>query len=198
MQLTCQAMLPGRPPSAAGEPAQAAGSVLATLHGARVPDLRAFTHADQLRAAVGSAGSVTAVVPELEPRLKTLLRTLELTIPAESPLVPAHGDYHANQLLEIDGALALIDFDEMCAAAASLDLSSYAAHLVNGGEGDISAASAALEGLVSGYGLRPHALAWYLSTSILRRSPFPFRFMEPNWPLRIERMVADAEEALHL
>ncbi|MDX6573513.1 MAG: hypothetical protein QOC86_2669, partial [Gaiellales bacterium] len=161
-------------------------------------DLRAFTHADQLRAALGSAGSVTAVVPELEPRLKALLRTLELTIPEQSSLVPAHGDYHANQLLEIDGDLALIDFDEMCAAAAALDLSSYAAHLVNGGEGDVTSASAALEGLVAGYGVRPHALAWYLSTSILRRSPFPFRFMEPNWPLRIERMVADAEEALHL
>jgi ATP-binding cassette, subfamily B, bacterial len=198
MHLTCQSMLPGRPPSSAGDPAQAAGAALATLHRARIPDLRAFTHADQLRAAVGSVGSVTAVAPELEPRLKGLLRTLELTIPVESPLVPAHGDYHANQLLEIDGALALIDFDEMCTAAASLDLSSYAAHLVNGGEGDIAAASGALEGLVSGYGLRPHALAWYLSTSILRRSPFPFRYMEPNWPQRIERMVADAEEALHL
>jgi Ser/Thr protein kinase RdoA (MazF antagonist) len=198
MQLTSQAMLPGRPPSSAGDPAQAAGAVLATLHRARLSDLRAFTHADQFRAALGSVGSVIAVVPELEPRLKALLRTLELTIPEQSSLVPAHGDYHANQLLEIDGGLALIDFDEMCAAAAALDLSSYAAHLVNGGEGDVTAASAALEGLVAGYGLRPHALAWYLSTSILRRSPFPFRFMEPNWPLRIERMVADAEEALHL
>ena len=29
-------------------------------------------------------------------------------------------------------ALAVIDFDEMCAAAAALDLSSYVAHLVNG------------------------------------------------------------------
>ena len=92
----------------------------------------------------------------------------------------------------------VIDFDEMCAAAAALDLASYAAHHVNGGEGDMTAASAALAGLVAGYGVRPHALAWYLSTSILRRSPFPFRFMEPNWPLRIERMVTDAEEALHL
>jgi hypothetical protein len=198
MHLTSQALLPGRPPSSASDPAKAAGAVLATLHRARLSDLRAFTHADQLRAALGSAGSVSAVVPELEPRLKALLRTLELTMPEQSSLVPAHGDYHANQLLEIDGALAVIDFDEMCAAAAALDLSSYAAHLVNGGEGDVTAASAALEGLVAGYGLRPHALAWYLSTSILRRSPFPFRFMEPNWPLRIERMLADAEEALHL
>jgi hypothetical protein len=198
LHLTCQAMLPGRPPSAAGDPAQAAGAVLAGLHRSRLPDLRPFTHADQLRAAAGSVGSVTAVVPELEQRLTGLLRMLELTIPDQSSLLPAHGDYHSNQLLEIDGALAVIDFDEMCAAAAALDLASYAAHRVNGGEGDMTAASAALAGLVAGYGVRPHALAWYLSTSILRRAPFPFRFMEPNWPLRIERMVTDAEEALHL
>jgi hypothetical protein len=137
-------------------------------------------------------------VPELEQRLTGLLRMLELTIPDQSSLVTAHGDYHANQLLEIDGSLAMIDFDEMCSAAVALDLSSYAAHHVNGGEGDLTAASGALEGLVAGYGVRPHALAWYLSTSILRRSPFPFRLMEPHWPQRIERMVVAAEEALHL
>jgi ABC-type transport system involved in cytochrome bd biosynthesis fused ATPase/permease subunit len=198
LHLTCQAMLPGRPPTAAGDPAPAAGEVLARLHRSRLPGLRPFTHADQLRAAAGSAGSVAAVVPELEQRLTALLRMLELTIPDQSSLLPAHGDYHSNQLLEIDGTLAVIDFDEMCVAAAALDLASYAAHSVNGGEGDMTAASAALAGLVAGYGVRPHALAWYLSTSILRRAPFPFRFMEPNWPLRIERMVTDAEEALHL
>ncbi|MDX6618017.1 MAG: ATP-binding cassette, subfamily bacterial, partial [Gaiellales bacterium] len=198
LRMTCQAMLPGMPPSAGPNRAQAAGAALATLHRATLPGLRSFTHADQLRAAAGSAGSVTAVVPELEQRLTGLLRMLELTIPDQSSLVTAHGDYHANQLLEIDGSLAMIDFDEMCSAAVALDLSSYAAHHVNGGEGDLTAASGALEGLVAGYGVRPHALAWYLSTSILRRSPFPFRLMEPHWPQRIERMVVAAEEALHL
>jgi Ser/Thr protein kinase RdoA (MazF antagonist) len=198
LRMTCQAMLPGMPPIAGPNRAQAAGAALATLHRATLPGLRSFTHADQLRAAAGSAGSVTAVVPELEQRLTGLLRMLELTIPDQSSLVTAHGDYHANQLLEIDGSLAMIDFDEMCSAAVALDLSSYAAHHVNGGEGDLTAASGALEGLVAGYGVRPHALAWYLSTSILRRSPFPFRLMEPHWPQRIERMVVAAEEALHL
>jgi energy-coupling factor transporter ATP-binding protein EcfA2 len=198
LHLTCQALLPGQPPARGADPARAAGAVLALLHRERVPGLRLFTHSDQLRAARGSAGSVTAVVPELEPRLRGLLRTLELTIPEQSSLVPAHGDYHSNQLLEIDGEFAVIDFDEMCSASSALDLSSYVAHHVNGGMGDLTAASVALEGLVAGYGLRPHALAWYLSTSILRRSPFPFRLMEPNWALRIERMVAAAEEALHL
>ena len=92
----------------------------------------------------------------------------------------------------------MIDFDEMCAAPAALDFSSYVAHLVNGDLDDLDAAARALGGLVEGYGSRPRGASWYVATSILRRSPFPFRFMQPQWPSSIERMVAAAEEALHV
>ena len=197
LHLTCQALLRGEPPDG-GDPSEAAGAALTRVHRARVDGLRRFSHVDQLKAAAGSIGSVIAVAPELEERLEALLRTLELTMPEPSTPRPVHGDYHAKQLLAIDGQLAMIDFDEMCAATPALDLASYAAHHVNGGDSDLAAAATALAGLVRGYGTRPHALAWYLSTSILRRSPFPFRLMEPRWPVRIERMVAAAEEALHL
>ena len=119
-------------------------------------------------------------------------------MPDQSSLLPAHGDYHSNQLLEIDGGLAVIDFDEMCAARRGARPGELrrAPCQRRGGRHDGRLGGARRPR--AGYGGRPHALAWYLSTSILRRSPFPFRFMEPNWPLRIERMVTDAEEALHL
>ncbi len=198
LQLTCQELLRGQPPRDGTRCSEAAGGVLALLHRARTGGLGSFTHVDQLKAAAGSIGSVVAVVPELEDRLRVLLRTLEQTLPDASSLVPAHGDYHARQLIETGSELAVIDFDEMCAAAPALDIASFAAHAVNGGEGDLTVAAAAVEGLVQGYGVRPNALSWYLCTSILRRAPFPFRLMEPSWALRIERMVVDAEEALHL
>ena len=197
LQLTCQSLLIGRRPDdrkAAG----AAGAELFTLHASDAIRLRGFTVEDQLLAAAASVSSVTAVVPELEPRLQALLRTLEATMPDAGPLVPAHGDFHANQLLDLDHGLAVIDFDEMCAAPAALDFSSYVAHLVTGDPGDIDVAARALGGLVHGYGSRPRGASWYVATSILRRSPFPFRFLEPQWPSRIERMVASAEEALHV
>ena len=170
------------------------------LHASRLRcDRIASLHTeDQLIAAAASVGSVTAVLPELEPRLQALLRTLEETMPEAGPLLPAHGDFHANQLLEVDHRLAVIDFDEMCAAPAALDFSSYVAHLVNGDLDDMDAAARALGGLVQGYGSRPRGVSWYVATSILRRSPFPFRFMQPQWPRSIERMVAAAEEALHV
>jgi len=197
LQLTCQTLLDGhRPDDRQG--VRAAGAELFTLHASDATGLRRFTPEDQLIAAAASVGSVTAVLPELEPRLQALLRTLEETMPEAGPLLPAHGDFHANQLLEVDHRLAVIDFDEMCAAPAALDFSSYVAHLVNGDLDDMDAAARALGGLVQGYGSRPRGASWYVATSILRRSPFPFRFMQPQWPMSIERMVAAAEEALHV
>ena len=197
LRLTCQALLSGRRPDD-HKATRAAGAELFTLHASEAEGLRPFTPEGQFMAAVASVGSVVAVAPELEPRLKAMLHTLETTAPEAGPLLPSHGDFHANQLLDLDRGLAVIDFDEMCAAPAALDLSSYIAHLVTGGTDDLDAAARALQGLVEGYGSRPRGVSWYLATSILRRSPFPFRFMEPEWPRRIESMVAAAEEALHL
>jgi hypothetical protein len=197
LQLTCQSLLAGRVPDDR-RVTKAAGAELFTLHTSSARDLRSFTPEDQFLAASASATSVTAVVPELESRLQGLLRTLETTMPDAGPLLTAHGDFHVGQVLELERGLALIDFDEMCAAPAALDFSSYAAHLVDGDEGDLEAAALALAGLTQGYGLRPRGVSWFLATSILRRAPFPFRLMEPDWPIRIERMVNAAEEALHL
>jgi aminoglycoside phosphotransferase (APT) family kinase protein len=197
LQLTCQALLSGHRPDDR-EATRAAGAELSSLHTSDTNGLHPFTPDDQLMAAAASAGSVIAVVPELEQRLQALLRTLETTAPDAGTLLPSHGDFHANQLLELDGGLAVIDFDEMCAAPAALDFSSYVAHLVDGRTDDLDSAALALGGLVQGYGERPRGVSWYLATSILRRSPFPFRFMEPRWPTRVENMVAAAEEALQL
>ncbi len=197
LQLTCQSLLSGQRPDDQ-RATRAAGGELFALHASDPRGLRPFTPEDQLNAAAASAASVVAVVPELEARLQPLLRTLESTVPDAGPLLPAHGDFHANQLLEVERGIAFIDFDEMCAAPAALDFSSYSAHLVNGGSEDLRAAAQALAGLAEGYGARPRGVSWYVATSILRRSPFPFRFMEPHWPTRIENMVFAAEEALHL
>lgn len=195
LQLTCQTLLAGRPPRGPHAAARAAGAALVALHEGACRELRPFPPERQLAAAASSARSAAAVAPELGDRLDRMLHALELSIP-DAKLVPAHGDFHANQVLELDGAMAVIDFDEICAAPAALDFSSYAAHLVNGGSRELEAARGALDDLVAGYGSRPSGLSWYVATSILRRAPFPFRFLEKDWPARIEQMVADAEEAL--
>ena len=198
LQLTCQTLLAGRPPREHHAAALTAGSVLATMHREPAGGLRPFPPLGQLASAWSSARSAAAVAPGLRRRLEKLMRELEVATPEDGELVTAHGDFHANQVLELDGALAVIDFDEICAAPAALDFSSYVAHLVNGDRDELAAAARALDDLVAGYGTHPYGLSWYVATSIVRRAPFPFRFMEDGWPERIEQMVTDAEEALKL
>jgi Ser/Thr protein kinase RdoA (MazF antagonist) len=195
LQLTCQALVAGAPATGA-EAAVAAGALARTLHASRLEELRPVPPAAQLAAAAASARSVSAVVPALGATLESFVRRLEENMPSGLELVPAHGDYHAGQLVLAGSDPVLIDFDELCAAPAALDLSSYLAHLVDGGEAWSSAVAGGLAGLLSGYGDRPAGLAWYLATSILRRAPFPFRFLRDDWPERTRRMVAAAESAL--
>jgi Ser/Thr protein kinase RdoA (MazF antagonist) len=127
-----------------------------------------------------------------------VVHTLELTAPDLDDVVACHGAFSAHHLLEADGRVTPIDFDDVCAAPAALDLATYVAELVRGDVADMTVAAGTLDALVAGYGRRPPALAWYLATSILRRVPTPFRHFEPDWATRTERMAAAAEEALHL
>ena len=83
----------------------------------------------------------------------------------------------------------------MCLAPPALDLATYAAYLVLGGDGDLDQANDVLEELLDGYGDDPLGLSWYLATCILRRSPRPFRYLDEHWPERVEGMV-DAAEAV--
>ncbi|HEX9598422.1 MAG TPA: ABC transporter transmembrane domain-containing protein [Gaiellaceae bacterium] len=190
---TAQSLLHGRPfvrgPASAGE-------ALALLHASRPAWVRRATATSQLAAAAASARLTIEILPGLGRRLERLLAELERRAPKGGALVNSHGDFHAGQLLDLDEGPALIDFDEMCSAQPALDLTSYAGHLVSGADGDLQQAREALEGLVGGYGVRPPDLPWYLSTSILRRAPFPFRFLDVRWPERVEGMVAAAESAL--
>ena len=43
----------------------------------------------------------------------------------DGPLVLSHGDFHARQMLGLDGDFGVIDFDASCLAPAALDLATY-------------------------------------------------------------------------
>jgi thiamine kinase-like enzyme len=107
--------------------------------------------------------------------------------------VHSHGDFNARQLLVPADGVAVVDFDSMCLAPTALDVADYAGHEVRGTEDDIDEISRLLVDLVEGYGERPHGLSWYVATSIVRRSPEPFRYVEEHWPERIEGMLRTAE-----
>ena len=72
-------------------------------------------------------------------------------LPARAPLVPAHGDFHVDQLLRRRATASRSSTSTGCALAApALDLATYAADVVRGRDGDLEAVHAVLEPLLAG------------------------------------------------
>jgi thiamine kinase-like enzyme len=113
----------------------------------------------------------------------------------EEPLVLSHGDFHARQMLELEGDYGVIDFDASCRAPAALDLATYISSLVRGID-DLPAGLAALDVLRASYGRDPAGVPWYLTCVLLRRASIPFRVFRENWPEQVEERVRCAETAL--
>jgi Ser/Thr protein kinase RdoA (MazF antagonist) len=180
----------------AREVAPVAGAMLRVLHGAEVGGL-AVARADRMLASAAQAARLTAAIaPGLGRRTFDLLARLEEHAPEIDDLVPSHGDFNISQFLDVDGAMAVLDFDEACLAPRALDVASYAANLVSGRRGDLALADAALAPLLEGYGPAPEGLRWYLAASLLRRAPSPFRLHKKRWTARTESIVAAAEAVL--
>ena len=195
LRLTAQRAVAGRRPGSAGEVAAAAGALAAELQATAVSGLEPALPERHLGAAARKAELVATLLPALRPRVDALLARLGRELPAGLPLVPAHGDFHADQLLVGSGDIAVVDFDEMCLAAPALDLATYAADVVRGRERDLAAVGAVLDGLLDGYGAPPEALGWHLSVAILGRAAHPFHRQVPGWAERVEAMVQAAEAA---
>jgi phosphotransferase family enzyme len=192
LRATVQAFVPGTRGEAlldAGE----AGSLLRRVHRLEPASLRYVGPERRLAEAGRAATLVAAVLPDVAPRAEALARRLEDRAPRGGELVTSHGDFEPGQLIRAREGLVLVDFDELCASAPADDLAWYAAHAARGRAGDQDAVEAVLGALVAGYGRRPDDLGWYLAASVLARAPFPFRRQAPDWPARVDRLVAAAE-----
>jgi hypothetical protein len=197
VRLTAQTALEGDPVprTRAGDVAPVAGAMLRVLHESTVPGLKASPPEDLLRDARRATALVATVAPHLGRRARDLLARLEEHTP-DGALVTSHGDFNVSQFLEVEGALAVLDFDETCLAPPALDVAAYATNLVGGREGDLARARLALDALLDGYGPPPAGLDWYLAAKLLRRSPSPFRLHKRHWPERMQGIIEAAEEVL--
>ncbi|MDQ1533328.1 MAG: ATP-binding cassette, subfamily bacterial [Actinomycetota bacterium] len=198
LALTAQPRLDGLPPLPSSDIAAETARMMRTFHDAHFTDLTPLPPSTQLVAAAASVSMTVAIAPDLAGRAESLLARLNADLPRPGKLVPSHGDCHVGQLLEHEGHLTLLDFDAMCAAPRAFDLGNYVGHLALGETGDRATVAVTLDAIVEGYGSRPEGLGWYVATSILRRSPFPFRRFVPNWHDRMENMIEAAEFASRL
>lgn len=196
LRIQVQSLLAGEP---AGEPAEVAadaGRLLRIVHDAELEGLRSAPGRYWLKSAAKSARLLAAVQPSLSRRLERLVERLEEGIPPDDDLAPCHGDFHARQLLRVDGDFALVDFDRMSIAPPALDLATYVSFVREPGE--LAQSAAVLGTLVDAYGSRPPGIGWHLAAVLLRRARIPFRRLHDNWPDEVDTRVAAAEAALEL
>jgi hypothetical protein len=196
LRLTAQEAIDGHVAGTAGDVAAQAGAMAAALQRAELAPAIAYPPEKLLDAAVRKAEVVETVLPQLAGRLDALVRRLSEALPTGLPLVPAHGDFHVDQLLVREDDIAVVDFDQLCVAAPALDLATYAADVVRGRPGDHDKLQAVLEPLLEGYGGRPDALDWHLAAAVLARAAHPFQRQVPGWRERMEATVAVAEASL--
>jgi aminoglycoside phosphotransferase (APT) family kinase protein len=193
-RLTAQPALDGQPLADGAAAARDAGALLADLHRGHVRAWR--RHLDPLAGATASAATLAHLLPEMQPRLEHLVARLAANAPAPGGSL-CHGDYHAAQLLVTPAGLAVLDLDELGIGAPTIDLATYAAHLLDGSKTGTDRLDEALDDLVTGYGARPPDLAWHTAVAVLRRAVFPFRKdLTYDWPQRVETMIGAAETAL--
>jgi ATP-binding cassette, subfamily B, bacterial len=196
LRLTVQSAVDGAVPDDAADAAEEAGALARRLQQAPLRAAIEVGPRKLLAVAARRAALVEAIVPESWERVRSLLGALREAAPNGGPLVPAHGDFHVDQLLRVRGELVLVDFDEMCLAPAALDPATYLADVVRGRGSDLDAIEAVRRPLLAGYGGCPSGLDWYLAAVILMRAPHPFHRLTPAWPERVAGIVGVAESVL--
>ena len=196
LRLTVQSVVDGSTPTPVAA-ATTAGALVERLQKARVAASRRTSPGLVLALAVEKASLTAHLLPGLAPRLSLLVRTLAQATPPALGLVPAHGDFDADQLVDVDGGEPVVlDFDDMCLAAPALDLATYLADVVRGSEEDLGALTAVREPLLAGYGACPPALDWYVAAVVVARSAHAFQRADAVWEERLHGMVRTAEAVL--
>jgi hypothetical protein len=101
------------------------------LHLARVPADRRHTMADEIRILDRCLSDVSAVHPELAPRLTRLSHACErvAALLPEPQWCGSHRDFYADQVLVTETRLFMIDFDLYCEADPGLDVGNFLGHV---------------------------------------------------------------------
>jgi len=112
-----------------------------------------------------------------------------------------HGDFSAKQVIVGVEDVAIIDLDWACAGDPADDLGNFIAQAErNALRGELcpDRVELAKEALLKGYSLAakrppPERVALYTAVEVFRRTRFPFRAREPDWPQRTESLLQRAE-----
>jgi hypothetical protein len=183
----------------------AAAQGLAAFQGCRLNALPSETPAEIVAAFRRAAAGIDAVAPRLARIAANALDLLDDTahrLPPE-PLVPAHGAFRHDQLLETGGRLVVLDLDTICLSGASADAGNFLGYL------DLTAhrrprlqpviddcANTFGETLLAMGFASPQWTSWYRAAAHVKKSLRSFFSLQPQWPETTARMIALAQSTL--
>lgn len=163
--------------------ARRAGEALARLHAASTP----VRDPKPVRGALLRQADDLAVLDEsLGRRARRMVEEVDLP---ETDLVPAHGDFSADQVAVGSGRVWLLDLDRHRSAPRLADLGSFHAVEI------LSGARPVTGSLLEGYGTDPaEALRPWVFAGLAARMMEPLRDADPHWRDRISARLDQMEQ----
>lgn len=182
-----------------GEPTPSPAALVDVLD--RLPDHIDEPAAGTVVRAHRQVALLEAVVPDLAPRIRSVLDIIDDLQGPDGPPVPVHGDFHASQVMVADGAVSgVVDVDTVGRGSRIDDLANALGHLstLTTGAGAAEGLSGYLSEMLSVFEhhVDPVALRARAAASVIALSPGPFRVLEAGWPDAIERRLTLAESWL--
>lgn len=195
----------GRPLTAGPAGLARAGTALALLHRQSPGRLRPIAAAAQGRALCDLAEYLAALWPPLGKQARRVASRLAAAlVAAPGDAVAQHGDFHLDQLVDAGDAVGIVDFDEAGVGAAGWDAGNLIGHLIVGDLPTLAnRAEDGQDALLDGYRraggrLSVDDLRLHTAQGVFRLAGRPFRERQPDWPERIEQILATAERLAHL
>lgn len=204
--------LPGRTlldllggPAIAEEGVRAAGAALGAFHAQQPDVLVCWTPSDEAAYLRGLAAEVGFTCPDLAQRASALTERLGARLASSPPMhLPVHGDFSGGQVLVDGSAASIIDLDSAYCGDPADDLGKFVAqaeHCALQGHLPVSQVERARDALLDAYAQAtgrplPERIASFTASALLRRTRFPLRNREPDWPRRTEWLLERAEAIL--
>ena len=181
----------------------AVGGGLATLHGQDSSGLSGWTRSAEAADLLSLSSEIGFICPWLAGRADKLARQLAAQLSgAPARHCALHGDFSANQVLVSHESVAIIDLDWACSGDPADDLGNFLAQaerLALRGELPRDRVELLKASLLKGYAMVADdppfdRVELYTAVELFRRTRFPFRGREPDWPQRTEALLERAGE----
>lgn len=176
----------------------AVGHALADFHAQPAPLVGINPMLIQIKRVMALTDWVQFVLPELQPLLETIrTRLVEQLNQLPALYQPIHGDCHAERVLVMPDAIALLNLDHATVGDPALDLGNFMAHLERQCLYEAhpqSQLDLIQTQLLTGYravsdiDLEPR-ISVYTALGLLALAPEPFRYRKANWPDQMTQIL---------